>query len=268
MGTPRIKLDFDTLYGKAFKVTDPEGDPSREGFSTVTYVNGAVFNQWKERPQFKELVRQKLNEPDFLADYKYQQIVDSAKELGLLPALKRGSTMAFDTFDASDLAKVARVLDESDLPNSDPDLQDIVGDPDDTRTSTFVQFKPIDGGRQIPNPLSPLQGDEIFFAYMIPGAVFQAHDGSQWNILGYAGTQLVQIENRWYPRLQGEVSVNDVRRSIEQWIEPIQQYVPAPPVGVEYGVTPVRIVEGSTNSGHPDELAMAEGVTRAGSGGW
>jgi hypothetical protein len=38
---------------------------------------------------------------------------------------------------------------------------------------------------QLPNPLSPLEGDEIFFAYMISGASFQARDGSQWDILGY-----------------------------------------------------------------------------------
>jgi hypothetical protein len=79
----RTPLDFDLLYGKAFKVTDPEGNPNREGFSIVTPSNGGVFNEWKERPQFKEIVRKKLNEPDFLGDHKYKQIIESASKLGI-----------------------------------------------------------------------------------------------------------------------------------------------------------------------------------------
>lgn len=61
----------------------------------------------------------------------------------------------------------------------------MAGDPDDYRTSTFARFNPSPGSMQLPNPLSPLEGDEIFFAYMIPGASFQARDGSQWGILDY-----------------------------------------------------------------------------------
>jgi hypothetical protein len=138
-------------------------------------------------------------------------------------------------FDARELAKTARILDDSDAPNDNPALQALVGDPDDSRISTFAQFEPNPGHNQIANPFSPLGGDEIFFAYMIPGAAFQAHDGSQWNIIDYPWQNFVTVENRWYPRLQGRVNLNDVRRSIEQWIEPIQQYVPAPPPGVDYG---------------------------------
>ena len=37
------------------------------------------------------------------------------------------------SFDPELLAKTARVLDESDTPNSNPKLQAIIGDPDDTR---------------------------------------------------------------------------------------------------------------------------------------
>lgn len=156
------------------------------------------------------------------------------------------------------LAKTARVLDDSETPNSNPDLQAIVGDPHDTRTSTFAQFKPNPGSMQLPNPMSPIEGDEVFFAYMIPGATFQSRDGSQWNILDYPFQGMVQIENRWYPRIQGQVSLNDVRRSIEQWIEPIQQFIPAPPPGVDYGALLVKITDGPTNYGRPDELSQGE----------
>jgi len=266
---PRHKLDFDTLYGKAFKVTDPEGDPSREGFSVVTLVNGDVFNQWKERPQYRELVRKRLNEPDFLADYKYDQIVESAKKLGLPLPLKRGTAMDFDV---KALAKTARVLDESDLPNGNPELQTMVGDPNDYRSSTWAQFKPNPGNTQLPNPLSPIEGDEMFFAYMIPGAKFQARDGSQWNILDYPWQGIVHIENVWYPRINAQVSLNDVRRSIEQWVEPVQVFIAAPAPGIDYGALPVRIVDGPANYGGPDSISKGEGGYSTGgsdvSGGW
>jgi hypothetical protein len=164
--------------------------------------------------------------------------------------------MSFDPTDlAATLSKTARVLDESDLPNSNPELQSMVGDPDDARISTFAQMKPNPGNMQLPNPLSPVEGDEIFFAYMLPGAKFQAHDGSQWNILDYPWQGKVQIENVWYPRINAQVSLNDIRRSIEQWVEPVQQFVPAPPPGVDYGALPVKIVDGPTNYGRPDELS-------------
>lgn len=178
--------------------------------------------------------------------------------------------MAFDPQDlAETLSKTARVLDDTDGGNASAELQAMVGDPDDFRTSTFVQFKPNPGSMQLPNPMSPVEGDEIFFAYMIPGAAFQALDGSQWNILDYPWQGMVHIENRWHPRLQGQVSVNDVRRSIEQWIEPIQQYVPAPPPGVDYGALPVKIMDGPTTYGRPDELADGKmGHPDATTGGW
>ena len=259
---PRHKLDFDTLYGKAFKVTDPEGDPSREGFSVVTLVNGDVFNQWKERPQYRELVRKRLNEPDFLADYKYDQIVESAKKLGLPLPLKRGTSMDFDV---KALAKTARVLDESDIPNVSADLQVMVGDPDDTRSSPFAQFKPNPGNTQLPNPLSPIEGDEMFFAYMIPGAKFQARDGSQWNILDYPWQGIVHIENVWYPRINAQVSLNDIRRSIEQYVEPVQVFIAAPAPGTDYGSLPVKIVETPTPYG-PGEGKSGYGDNT--SGGW
>lgn len=164
---------------------------------------------------------------------------------------------------ASELAKQARILCEEDIPNSNPELQRMVGDPDDVRVSTFAQTKPNPGSLQLPNPLSPIEGDEVFFAYMIPGAVFQSHDGSQWNILDYPWQGMVHIENRWYPRINAQVSVYDVRRSIDQWVEPIQQTVPPPPPGVDYGTLKVRIVDDSKTDA--DALSPAKAPV---SGGW
>jgi hypothetical protein len=51
----RQYLDFDSLYGKVFKITDNNGNPSNSGFSIVTPLNGASWN-WKERPEFKNIV--------------------------------------------------------------------------------------------------------------------------------------------------------------------------------------------------------------------
>jgi hypothetical protein len=152
------------------------------------------------------------------------------------------------------LTKTARILCEDEQPNSDTVLQTIVGDPADARTSTFVQFKPNPGTMQLPNPLSPIEGDEIFFAYMMPGSRFQAHDGTEWMIQNYTGPDEVEIYNLWYPALQAIVSLNDVRRSIHQWINPITQVVPPPPPGVDYGAQPVKIVDGPVRYGAGDEL--------------
>lgn len=73
----RQHLDFDNLYGKAFRITDAEGDPNRPGFSIVTPLNGNAWTDWKERPQFKSIVKQRLNDPNFLGDHKYQQIISA-----------------------------------------------------------------------------------------------------------------------------------------------------------------------------------------------
>ena len=72
----RQHLDFDKIYGKYLKVTDNNGNPDNTGFSIVTPLNGDSWN-WNERPEFKQLVKQKLNDPGFLGDHKYQQIVDA-----------------------------------------------------------------------------------------------------------------------------------------------------------------------------------------------
>ena len=69
-------LNFDEVYGRYLKVTDNDGDPNKEGFSLVTPLNGASWN-WRERPEFIPIVKKKLNQPGFLGDYKYQQIIDA-----------------------------------------------------------------------------------------------------------------------------------------------------------------------------------------------
>ena len=172
---------------------------------------------------------------------------------GLIAETKRGMTM--DVNELTDtLAKTARILCEEDHPNADQELQAMVGDPDDTRASTFAQFVPNPGTMQLPNPLSPVEGDEIFFAYMIPGAVFQAHDGSQWQIDGYDSPDQIEIYNRWYPRIHGVVAIGDIRRSIDQWVEPIQQTVPPPPPGVDYAALPVKIMDDENNMGAIDKV--------------
>jgi hypothetical protein len=99
-------------------------------------------------------------------------------------------------------------------------------------TQPFAQKAPaIDN--TIPNPLSPIMGDEAFFTYMIPGAVFEAHDGSQWLITSYDWDARVEIQNRWYPRQVANVGTQDIRRSIAMWVEPVNVRVP-PPVAAEY----------------------------------
>jgi hypothetical protein len=140
-------------------------------------------------------------------------------------------------------SKKAALLVRDDHPSTNIELQNVVGDPDDTVISTFAQFHPNPYDGQIPNPLSPIQGDEIFFMYMMPGAVFQSHDGQQWIIEAYDWDGRVELTNRWYPRMNAQVSVNDVRRSISAWIEPIQQTVPPPPPGVDYGAQLVKVVK-------------------------
>ena len=70
------KLNFDEIYGKYLKVTDNAGDPNKEGFSLVTPLNGDSWH-WRERPEFKDIVKRKLNQPGWLGDHKYQQIIDA-----------------------------------------------------------------------------------------------------------------------------------------------------------------------------------------------
>ena len=52
-------------------------------------------------------------------------------------------------------------------------------DPAMDASSQFAQTAP-GVQNQMPNPLSPIMEDADFFTYLMPGAVFEAHDGSQW----------------------------------------------------------------------------------------
>ncbi len=78
------KLNFDEIYGKYLKVTDNNGDPNQPGFSLVTPLNGASWN-WRERPEFIPLVKKKLNQPGWLGNHKYQQIIDAMAGKGFDP---------------------------------------------------------------------------------------------------------------------------------------------------------------------------------------
>lgn len=116
-------------------------------------------------------------------------------------------------------------------------LSEMIGVSADSPTNSMLswdaQTSPESSVRE-PDALSPIGGDEVFFTYLIPGATFRAHDGSEWNVLFYHGTGHVEIENRWLPRQFAQVSVADIRRSIHSWIEPVLVRVPDPIKGLKY----------------------------------
>jgi hypothetical protein len=139
--------------------------------------------------------------------------------------------------------KTASILVSDDLPAINIGLQNEVGDPYDTYISTFSQFGPNPGNSLIPNDLSPTGGDDMFYMYLIPGAKFQAKDGSQWLIVDYMSEGTVELENVWYPRLRPIISIQQLRKTISAWIEPVQVTIPEAPTGVDYGVLQVRVVK-------------------------
>jgi hypothetical protein len=132
---------------------------------------------------------------------------------------------------------------QQDIPNIDPKLQALVGDPNRGGISMFSQTSPEVGEGLLANPLSPTEGDDIFFTGLMPGSRFQSRDGQWWDILEYEWEGKVLIQNTWRPMLQAAVSVQDVRRSIYCWLEPFTQVVPDPPAGVDYGVIETRSVK-------------------------
>jgi len=77
----RVPLPFDTLLGKAFRIVAPEGNT---GFSIITPFNRREWATSEDRSQFNAIVKQKFNEPGFLADHKWNQIYDAALRLGLI----------------------------------------------------------------------------------------------------------------------------------------------------------------------------------------
>jgi len=73
---------------------------------------------------------------------------------------------------------------------------------------------------------NPALGDHAFYTYCVPGAVFQAKDGTYWDLEDVQGMGYVRIRNKFYPREEITCHVSDVRRTIHAWVEPVQQIVP------------------------------------------
>jgi hypothetical protein len=171
-------------------------------------------------------------------------------------------------FDLSELlSKTARILSEDDQPNSNPALQALVGDPQDSRISTFAQFKPNPGGVELPDMNSPTQGDDCFTTYLWPGAKFEDKNRTQWQIENYGSPDEIEITNVWYPRQNLVVGIDAIRSSIYAWIEPIYQIVPPPPVGVTYSSLPVRVVNEDEGARQPTDSST--GMSNSGTnGGW
>lgn len=70
-----LPIDFETYYNVCFRITDEAGNPTLSGFSIVTPENGDAWYNWRDKPQFKYIVKRKINEPGWLGDYKRAQIV-------------------------------------------------------------------------------------------------------------------------------------------------------------------------------------------------
>lgn len=73
---------------------------------------------------------------------------------------------------------------------------------------------------------SPVLGDHAFYTYFAPGAVFEAKDGTQWDVENIADTGYCRIRNRWHPREEITLHTADLRKTIHAWIEPVYQVVP------------------------------------------
>jgi len=81
-------LDFDQHFNKTFRITEPEGDATRPGFSIVTPENGDAWsgpNAWKDRHteggvNYVDIARENFNKPGWLGRDKYDQITIGSKE--------------------------------------------------------------------------------------------------------------------------------------------------------------------------------------------
>jgi hypothetical protein len=93
---------------------------------------------------------------------------------------------------------------------------------------TLGPTKPDNGAA---DNLSPIKGDHAFYTYFVPGAVFQAKDGSTWIIenLPAEGAGYCRIRNVWYPREEATVLQQWIRDAIDMWIYPVIQVVPVLP---------------------------------------
>jgi hypothetical protein len=85
-----------------------------------------------------------------------------------------------------------------------------------------------------PNAQSPVGGDHAFYTYCVPGARFQAQDGTTWDLETVTDFGTARIRNLWYPREERTISVVpggpipglSLRETIDRWIEPVDQAVP------------------------------------------
>jgi len=92
-----------------------------------------------------------------------------------------------------------------------------------------LDLRPAKKGLEVVEDLSPVAGDHAFFTYFVPGAVFQAKDGSQWQVenIPTEGSGLVRIRNIWYPREEATIPQARIRETIDMWVFPVIQPVPA-----------------------------------------
>lgn len=79
-----------------------------------------------------------------------------------------------------------------------------------------------------PDELNPYAGDRLFYAYLVPGAIYQALDGSQWRLVRITENGLYAVSNIWYPRGEKLLTRDELRQTIESWIDPVLQHVPPP----------------------------------------
>jgi hypothetical protein len=82
-----------------------------------------------------------------------------------------------------------------------------------------------------PDSLNPLNNDHLFYTYLDTGAVWQALDGSQWMINEITPNGLYNCSNMWYPRERKLLTRNQIRKTIEAYVEPVLQHVPPPRPG-------------------------------------
>jgi hypothetical protein len=82
--------------------------------------------------------------------------------------------------------------------------------------------------KDAPGALNPTGGDHLFYTYLIPGAAWQALDGSQWIIEEITANDIYVCKNWWYPREIKRMRRNEIRKTIESWIDPVLQHVPPP----------------------------------------
>jgi hypothetical protein len=152
------------------------------------------------------------------------------------------STTLAQTLASAAGVKIANAMTpRTDMPVTDEKLRLLVGEMGEQK-STFAQINPGIGNNLEADPNSPLQGDDIFFTYLMPGSQFCDRNGSYWEIDTYDWEGMLELHDIFLPRRRGVVSITDVRRSIAMWTVPVLQVVPPVPVGVDYGVVETREV--------------------------